>query len=264
MAAFRDTILRAVRLFVDDQGLSWAGAIGLYLFLSVPPLIVAAAYLGSIVAPAGEAESFVLEQVAKYLPAKQSLLEGIVSHRPDSAAGGALSVALLLFSGSRAFAALASAVNVMWQRIDGLTFWRRQLLRAGMLAVSLALLLAAALGEAIIGALAANSGNDDSIWLLDWQVLPTLLLFAFLLVSYRVLPREPVRWRHAALGAAVAAAGVRLAQAVVGMLVEAGWLETPYGDLAGTALLVTWSLVVGAVILFGAALTAALKGREPG
>ena len=32
-------------LFVDDQGLSWAGAIGLYLFLSVPPLMVAVTWV---------------------------------------------------------------------------------------------------------------------------------------------------------------------------------------------------------------------------
>ena len=40
------TVWRTLSLFADDQGLSWAGAIGLYLFLSVPPFLVAAVYLG--------------------------------------------------------------------------------------------------------------------------------------------------------------------------------------------------------------------------
>ena len=256
------TIWETVRLFADDQGLSWAGAIGLYLFLSVPPFVVASVYIGGLFFPSGEVEAFVLEQVTKYLPAEEELMEGIVANRPENAAAGTFSVLLLLFSGSRAFAAMTSAVNVMWRRVDRLTFWRRQALRIGMLAVTLVLLLAAGLGETVISALADGGSSESEIWLLDWQILPSLLLGAFLLIAYKVLPREPVSWRHAAVGAALATVGVRLAQAAIGILADAGTLGTPYGDLAGVALLATWSLVVGLVILFGAAMVAVLHGKR--
>jgi membrane protein len=99
------------------------------------------------------------------------------------------------------------------------------------------------------------------VWLLDWQVLPTALLAVFLVVAYKVLPREPVSWRHAALGALLATVGVRLAQAGAGWVSSAGLLSTPYGDLAAVALMATWALVVGVVILFGAALVAVLDGK---
>jgi membrane protein len=256
------TVWEAARLFVDDQGLSWAGAIGLYLFLSVPPFMVAAVYIGGAVAPSADAEAFVVEQVAKYLPAEQELLQGIVSSRPDSVAAGAVSIGLLLFSGSRAFAAMTSAVNVMWRRVDRLTFWRRQALRVGMLAATLVLTGIAAVSEAAISALDSGGTGENEVWLLDWQVLPTALLFAFLMVAYKVLPREPVSVRHAALGALFATTGVRLAQAALGVLAKGGWLEVPYGDLAGVALVATWSLVAGVVILFGAALVAVLDGKS--
>jgi membrane protein len=256
-------VWNALRMFVDDQGLSWAAAIGLFLFLSVPPFIVGAVYIGSFFVPPEQAEAFVLEQVAKYLPAEQELLEAIVASGPADLPGGVFSLALLLFSGSRAFAALISAVNILWRRVDALTFWHRQALRFGMLAVTLGLLAVAALAEAGIAALAGNGATDDGLWLLDWQLLPAVLLGAFLLIAYKLLPREPVSWLHAAVGAVTATVGIRLAQAATGWLARAGLFETPYGDLAGVAIMATWALVVGVVILFGAALVAALDGKRP-
>ena len=54
------TTWETMRLFADDQGLTWAGAIGLYLFLSVPPFVVASVYIGGLFFPSGEVEAFVL------------------------------------------------------------------------------------------------------------------------------------------------------------------------------------------------------------
>jgi membrane protein len=257
------TTWTATRLFVDDQGLSWAGAIGLYLFLSVPPFMVAVTWALGPWFGSGGAEGFVVEQVAKYLPAQHELLEGVVAAAPDNPAGALASIGLLLFSGSRAFAALTSAVNVLWRRVDRLTFLRRQLLRVGLLLVSLVLLAAAGLAEAAIGAVADGGASDGDLWLLDWQLLPSLLLVSFLLVAYKLLPREPVSWRHAALGAVAATVGVRTAQAGLGLMSEAGTFRTPYGDLADVALMATWALVVGVIILWCAALVAALDGKRP-
>jgi membrane protein len=257
------TTWETVRLYVDDQALSWAGAIGLYLFLSVPPLMVASVYLAGAFVPTSQAEAFIVEQVAKYLPEGNRFLEGVLATRPESPVAGPLSIALLLVSGSRMFAAMTSAINVMWRRVDRLTFWRRQALRIGMVGATLVLMLVAAFGEAAIGAIASNGDTAESgLWLLDWQVLPTALLAAFLLVAYKLLPRDPVSWRHAAIGAVLATAGIRLGQAGMGWLARSDILSTPYGDLAGVALLATWALVVGIVLLFGAALVAVLDGKR--
>ena len=139
------TTWEALRLYVDDQALSWAGAIGLYLFLSVPPLMVASVYLAGTFVPRTQAEAFIVEQVAKHLPEGDRYLDGVVATAAGNPGCGALSIALLLASGSRMFAAMTSAINVMWRRVDRLTFWRRQALR----------------------------------------------IAAFLLVAYKLLPRDP-------------------------------------------------------------------------
>ncbi len=250
----------SLRLFTRAQGLSWAGAVGLYLFLSVPPLMVAAARVGEVFALEQDAKTFVLEQAAKFVPAREELLSGVFSLDPGgSVVAGLLSLGFLFVSGSRAFAALTSGINVMWRKSDKVSFWERQGMRIAMLGLSLVLLAAAGLGELAIGAL--SGGDSGQTWLLEWQLLPTILLFAFLFVAYRVLPEDEVSTVHALIGAALATIGVRVAQAVMGYMSKAGTFETPYGDLAGVALMATWALVVGVAVLFGATIVAVLSGR---
>jgi uncharacterized BrkB/YihY/UPF0761 family membrane protein len=61
----------------------------------------------------------------------------------------------------------------------------------------------------------------------------------------------------------VATVGIRFAQAGLGILSERDTFETPYGALAGVALMATWALVVGVIVLWCAALVAALDGKRP-
>lgn len=250
----------SVRLFARAQGLSWAGAVGLYLFLSVPPLMVASAVVADQFVLEQEAEAFILEQAAKFVPAREELLSGVFSLDPGgSMVAGVVSLAFLLVSGSRAFAALTSGINVMWRQSDKVSFWQRQAFRVALLGLSLLLLAAAALGELTIGAL--FGGESGQTWLLEWQLLPTVLLATFLFAAYRFLPQDEVSTAHAAIGAVLATAGVRIAQAVMGLMAEAGTFDNPYGDLAGVALMATWALVVGVAVLFGATVVAVLSGR---
>ena len=253
----------ALLLFSRSQGLSWGGAVGLYLFLSVPPLMVASSLLLRVVIGQYRAENFIIDQAAKFLPARIDILIGVFASDAGSTILTALvSLAFLLFSGTRAFSALAHGVNVMWHRSQRLSFWEAQSTRLWLLLVSFALLAAAALGEAGISALTGQTNpTDGQSWLLEWQVIPVILLFVFLIIVYRVLPQDEVEWRHAAIGAAVATAGVRVSQAVMGVMSEMGSFETSYGTLAGVALLATWSLVVGLVVLYGATIVAVLSGR---
>lgn len=252
----------SLRLFARAQGLSWGAAVGLYLFLSVPPLMVASALVAATVASRPEAESFLVDQAAKFLPARTDLLEGIFSADPGGSVAAALvSLGLLMFSGSRAFAALSSGVNVMWRQSDRVTFWERQLMRAWMLGAALLLLAAAALLELGITVVLDGSEGSGQHWLIDTQLIPSLLLLLFLFVAYKTLPENEVPWKRAALGAVLATVGVRIAQAVMGVMSEAGTFRTPYGDLAGVALLATWALVVGVIVLFGATVVAVLSGR---
>lgn len=249
---------RSILLFINANGWSWAGAVGLFLFLSVPPLMVASAFLASLLFTESEAKAFVITQASKFVPAESELLQSVlVREEPLATGAGVVSLAFLLFAGSRAFAALASAINRMFGRTDQLSFWDTQRSRAWLLVLSLVLLALAGMAEAGISAVTGSQAGEQ-VWLLDWQVLPFLLIGVFLFIAYRVLPQAEVIWQHAAIGAVLAAIGVRISQAVMGVMSSMGTFDNPYGDLAGVGLMATWALVVGVAILLGASLVAVL------
>lgn len=253
---------RALRLFTGANGLSWSAALGLYLFLSVPPLMVASAYLASFITNESAAKAFVIHQASRFVPAEMGLIESVLIREESIATGaGLVSLAFLLFSGSRTFAALASGINRMWLLSEQLGMWKTQGLRAGLLAFAFALLALTGLTEAAITELFAASPTEQ-VWLLEAQLLPFLVLGIFLFVAYRTLPETHVDWRHALIGAVLATIGVRASQAVMGYMSRAGTFDNPYGQLAGVGLMATWALVVGVAVLLGATLVAVLGGVD--
>lgn len=253
---------RTLRLFVNANGWSWSGALGLFLFLSVPPLMVASAFVAALFFPENEGKAFVIVQASKFVPARSELLESVlVREQPIATGAGLVSLGFLLFSGSRIFAALASAINRMWHRTDRLSFWDTQRSRGWLLVLSVVLLALSGAAEATISAVTDTTAGEQ-VWLLDYQVLPFALLGIFIFIAYRVLPQAEVTWQHAAIGAVLATIGVRISQAVMGVMSSAGTFDNPYGELAGVGLLATWAFVVGVAVLLGASLVAVLGDHD--
>lgn len=255
---------KVVIRFGEDQGLSWAAAVGFYLFLSIPPLMVAATWAGGLVVSQQTSSGFVVDQVSRFLPAERQLLTAVIHGGTGSAAYTAVTLLILAFSASRVFAALISAINVMWRRVDQLSFARRQLLRATLMAAAAGLLVASVGLEAGAGAIARAFGGSRSIdWLLRSQLVPVALLFAGLVATYKLVPRTSVRIGSSAIGAAAATLGIRAAHLVFATYLQAfGGFNTAYGALASVAVLLTWSLIVSIIVLLGAELVAVLDRRR--
>lgn len=257
-----DVAWRSLLLFIRSNGWSWSGAVGLFLFLSVPPLMVASAFLASLLFAEPEAKAFVITQASKFVPAQAELLRGVLIREESIATGaGIVSLAFLLFAGSRAFAALASAINRMYGRTGELSFWDTQRSRAWLLVLSLILLALSGAAEAAISAITGSQAGEQ-VWLLEWQLLPFILIGVFFFIAYRVLPEAEVTWQHAAIGAALSTTGVRISQAVMGVMSEMGTFDSPYGALADVGLMATWAFVVGVAVLVGASITAVLGGHD--
>ena len=256
---------RALRNFVDQEGVQWSGAVAFYLVLSVPPLVIAAFSIGVVIVGEQTARDFVTSQVTQFLPAEQDVVRQIAT-RTISASGGAIlvSLAFLLFSGSRVFASLIAAINVMWREVPEPGFVRRQIVRVVMLFTTGALFAVAGAAELSV-ALAGDAIPSPLSVLVRAQVLPAALLIAALFLLFKIVPRRAATWQSALIGAVVGAALLRLAQAAfTWYLVTVGNFESAYGPIASAAIVMTWALVAAAVILLAGHVVAILNDTRAG
>lgn len=254
---------RSARNFLDQEGLQWSGAVAFYLILSVPPLLVAAFSIGLVIVGEQTAREYLNSQVTTFLPAREEIVRQLVG-RTITSTGAAIpiSVAFLLFSGSRIFASLIAAIYVMWREVPEAGFVRRQVVRMVMLlttGIVFALAGAADLAVAFLG----DAMAPPLAAVVRTQVLPAALLATGLVALFKVVPRRRATWTSALVGGVVGAALLRVAQ--LGFTTYISTLanfESAYGPIAGVAVLMTWALVASAIILFAGHLVAVLNGAD--
>lgn len=259
---------RTVANYVDEEGLQWAGAVAFYLVLSVPPLLIAAVSIGVVLVGADTARTFLVDQVEQFLPAEREVIGEIVEQTVEGSGAAALAaIGFLLFSGSRVFASLIAAINIMWQEIEPPGFWRRQLQRIGMVFTAGVLLALAGVADIVVAFAgdALELGGTIQV-LMRSQLVPALFIGSALFLLFYLIPRRAATWRTALLGAALAAIALRLAQALfTAYLRTFGGFDSAYGPIAGLAVVLTWALVASSIILLAAHLVAVLNSpdREP-
>ena len=261
-------VRRTVGNFFAEEGLQWSGAVAFYLVLSVPPLLIAAVSIGVVVVGPETARSFLVDQVGEFLPTERGVVRNIVEQTIQaSGAAAAAAIGFLLFSGSRVFASLIAAINIMWHEVEPSGFWRRQLLRIGMVFTVGALLALA--GIADIGLTVASEAIElpgTLRVLAESQVIPPLFIAAALFLLFFLVPRRAATWQTALAGAVLGALGLRVAQFVFTQYLRSfGGFGSAYGPLAGLAAVLTWALVASAVILIAAHFVAVLNSpdRDP-
>jgi membrane protein len=261
-------VRRTVRNYLDEEGLQWSGAVAFYLVLSVPPLLIAAVSIGIVLVGADTARSFLEDQVARFLPTEQGIVAEIVDQTVQASGAAALAaVGFLLFSGSRVFASVIAAINLMWHEIEMPGFWRRQLQRTGMVFTVGALLVLA--GIADVGLALASDLLDLPATLrllVESQLVPALFIGSGLFLLFYLIPRRAATWRTALAGALLGAVALRLAQALfTGYLRSFGGFDSAYGPIAGLAAVLTWALVASGIILLAAHFVAVLNSpdRDP-
>ena len=249
---------RVVVGFVNHDGVSWSAAMAFWLVLSLPPLIIAVSSIATSLLNTDDARDVLAEQIVAQLPAEGGLIRDLVERDIAMISlGGLASVIVLLFSGSRVFAALVNAIYVMWRHVERASLVRREAMRLLLVVLVGGMLLSSILLQLAVLGLSDDLGFGVTV-LATW-VLPLVLVVAGLFLTYKLVPRRRATWKTALVGALFGAAALRVAQIVfVFLLTTVLEFEQSYGPLAEVALLSTWAFFVSAIILLGAELVATL------
>lgn len=248
------------------QVMELAAALAFYAVLSVFPLLLAGTVLASwVVSP-----SAVIEQLSALV--EGSLPPGMVDLSPIVAGAiaargrvGLFVLMLWLFAGRRIFGALVTAldrVSDVDARQESVTrrAWVEALSLAG---VGVLFLLALAVRPLLRVSMEAlwGRGQYETITSGVGAVVHLVVLFLAFFALYTVVPHGERTKRAAGIGALVATGLVLLVRVGVSCVLDQLWASYAllYGPLALAALLLTWSWVIGMIVLFGASLASHVK-----
>jgi membrane protein len=243
----------------DNASLVAAG-VAFYFFLGIIPALAALLSIYGMVLNPEQIQQH-LQYMSSVLPSEANPLEEeimqIASDQTVAGWGAALSLLFLLWSGSKATAALITATNLAYGCPERRGFFRLLILRfgltlAGVVFATIAIALVAVM-PAILGVVGLDRGTQT---LLSWARWPLLVVFFFLglAVLYRYAPaRPPIRWRWVSPGAVGAGLlwviGSLLFSLYVSQFAD---LNKTYGSLGVVVLLLLWLYLTAFSIIVGA------------
>jgi len=252
--------LRVLAAFRANQGLLLAGAVAYYALLSIVPLLI----LSVIALSHFIAQDALLQTLGRYLewlmPGQSTAIVGELSsfmaHR--DVIGWVLLASMLFFS-SLAFTVLENAMSVIFHHRVAIR--RRHFMVSALIpyAYILCLGLGLLLVTLVAGSLQAMGETQVEFLGREWSLngasglLLYLLGFAgevFVLASvYMVMPVGRLSWRHALIGAFIAALLWELSRhLLLWYFATLSQISTVYGSLT-TAIAVLLSLEVAATLL---------------
>jgi len=259
-----DFTLRCLKGFRANQGLLLAGAVAYYSLLSIVPLLMLVVVaLSHVIDPAD-----LLETIGHYLewlvPGQSKAIVNEVAHFLEHRdLVGWLLVLTMLFFSSLAFSVLESAMCVIF--IHRIEVRRRHYLISAILPYCyiLSLGIGALVVTLVAGSLQVIGAESVRLFGIAWslQGLSGALLYMLgiageiLLLSsiYMVMPVGRLSWQHALIGGVTATVLWEIARHVlVWYFSTLSQVNVVYGSMT-TAIVVMFSLEIGAtLLLFGA------------
>jgi membrane protein len=262
----------AVKNWFDDNASALGAALAFYCAFSLAPLLVLLITLASHIVGPEVAYSYVGNQLTSLFGgATADVLIEATRHAEsgDGVIAAVISGVTLLIGATTVFAALESALDLIWgsqaKAITGLKgFIHSRLLSFGfILAIGFLLLVSLTLSTAL-AALHTSLMARFQGWVIAASVidlaLTTLLsatLFAF---AYRYMPATRLAWRTVALGALVTALLFQLGRWAIGLYLSNSTQPSAFGAAASFVALLLWLYYSAQIFLFGAEFTACLAG----
>lgn len=191
---------RAVAGFLEHDALQYAGSMAYFAILSVFQLLVLGIVGFSFFLGQGGARDFVLEQIQLATPLDADTIGTVIAKIIESRGSiGLIGLVLLAWGALGLFSALSRGVSRAFSASEPRPFLQDKLLGLVLMAVSGVLAVVAVVIGFVAGILEemtadvvnAVPGGQLALYLVG-LLLPLLLVFAMLLLLYRVVPNRPV------------------------------------------------------------------------
>ncbi len=268
--------------FIDNRLMSMAAGIAFYALFSVGPILLVAITIAEPILGHYAAEEAILARLGEALGLdnldviRRAVQGGLL--RGGSGWTTALSVCVILYSGTAIFVELDSAFDVIWRPEGG---WIRHPVLAEIKTRLLALALMAIIGVLFIAfftASAALSAYDGvlrrlpvlGVWLgpilsEGWTFAITAIFFALI---YKFLPDVRIPWRFAFLSGAAVAVLFAVGNQAIAWYFAHSVLATAFGTAGALAAVMVWVYYSAIIVLVagqvGRATRDALEARRAG
>jgi membrane protein len=255
------------RRFVEDRCFQTAGALS---FTSVFALVpVTAAVLGILAAfPGFEGwrEQLVDWVFTNFVPAAGSAVQGYITQFADNASRAtAVGVLVLLGSSISLMMSIEDAFNRIWRVHVARSASARFVIYWTALTLGPLLLVAALAISSYAFALPFIDVAEAqfSIKARVLAALPFLIVLSAFIAAYAVIPNRSVHFRHALIGALIAAVLFEAAKRGFALYATRyASYQQVYGALAVVPVFILWIYLSWAIVLFGASITASLSSFE--
>ena len=263
-------VKKTVREIGEDRIPSLAAETAYYFFFSLFPLLLFLTPLLGLIGNGQQLMESMLGRLSTTMPADTlSLLRRVLGEIVTSSGNaGIMSVGVLLaaWSGSNIFGALMGALNVAYDVTETRPWWKRQLLRIGVLLIAGATMIVATVifldGERIARWIGSAIGLGDAAvaaWTIVQLALAVALLVGIGAIVFKLLPNVQQRWSHVLVASAITTLLWILATVLFRLYVQNfGSYNKTYGTIGGVIILLTWMYYSMFVLLTGGELAAEL------
>ncbi len=243
-----------------------AAALSYYTMLSLSPLLVIAVTTAGLIFGDQLAQSELLEQIGMIMtPEIADTFRTILRNSSRVQRGiiaGSISMVVLFFGASGAFAQLYDTLNVIWnvnlEQRSGIGYLVRQRLLGFLMVLLIGLLLTASmvLGATvtILSTRFANLVPEVVDWLSWIQRWSTLLVIPFLFMAlFKLLPARKIAWRDVWLGGLLTGGAFILSRQLIGLYLQTSSVTSVYGAAGSLVILLIWVYFSSMIMFFGAA-----------
>ncbi|HXH75632.1 MAG TPA: YihY/virulence factor BrkB family protein [Bacteriovoracaceae bacterium] len=266
---WKDTLYRVKNEIKEDRLSMVAAAMAYYALFSIVPAISSVVLIYAWFSDPNEISQH-LQSVSKFLPQDMmtfmnTTLKSLASKASSSLGVGALAtLALSLWSASKASKSLIDAMNIIYDEKEDRGFFKYTGLALGLTLLAVVLCI---LALAVVVGLPAmteffNFGTafEAGVGVLSWVIL--LGLFSlFLAAAYRYSPnRRNAQWKWVSWGAVIASVLWAVTSGLFSWYAkEFADFNKTYGTMGAAIALMTWFYLSSYVILLGAEINAEME-----